>query len=66
MKVGRLDQRERARQKQAARDEDARRLAAGETTPEALDRENGLAAGLDMANFRIVAVGRRKLGKGRP
>jgi hypothetical protein len=38
------DRERRAREKQAARDADARRLASGEVTPEQLARENGTFA----------------------
>lgn len=44
------DPAERAREKQASRDEDARRLAAGEVTREELAQENGLFHGW---KFRI-------------
>lgn len=40
------DPAERAAEKQASRDEDARRLAAGEVTPQELARENSPFAGL--------------------
>ncbi len=38
--------RERQREKQVSRDEDARRLAEGEVTPEQLQRENAFFQGL--------------------
>ena len=48
------DPAERAREKQASRDEDARRLAAGEVTREELARENSPFAGLiGKVNFRV-------------
>jgi hypothetical protein len=37
----RLDPKERAREKQRSREEDARALASGEKSPEDLQRENG-------------------------
>ncbi len=40
------DPEERRREKQASRDEDARRLAAGEVTPAELARENSPFSGL--------------------
>lgn len=36
-----FDAKQRAHEKQASRDEDARRLASGEVSPEQLRRENG-------------------------
>lgn len=44
--VALYDPAERAAEKQASRDEDARRLAAGEVTPQELARENSPFAGL--------------------
>jgi hypothetical protein len=41
-----FDPEERRREKQASRDEDARRLAAGEVTPAQLARENSPFSGL--------------------
>jgi hypothetical protein len=41
-----FDPEERRRQKQESRDQDARRLAAGEVTPEQLNQENSFFAGL--------------------
>jgi hypothetical protein len=41
MSEERFDPKERARQKRASRDEDARALASGEKTREQLKRENG-------------------------
>ncbi len=48
---------ERAAEKQASRDEDARRLAAGEVTREELARENSPFAGLiGRVDFRVVGL----------
>lgn len=48
------DPAERAREKQAARDEDARRLAAGEVTPQELARENSpFACLVGKVSFRV-------------
>lgn len=58
-KVSRLDANKRARQKRAAREEDARRLAAGEVSRIGLARENGFFAGCDLAHAEIVAIGNR-------
>lgn len=41
-----IDPEERRREKQASRDDDARRLAAGEVTPDQLRQENALFAGV--------------------
>lgn len=51
----------RARQKQAQRDEDRRRLEAGEVTAEELQEENNFFRGL--GPFKIVAIGKRRLAK---
>lgn len=52
-----LDQRARAAAKQASRDEDARRLAAGEISEDELRRNNSFFGSLDMSRFRMVAIG---------
>ncbi len=62
-KISHFDPAERARQKQASRDEDARRLAAGEITRSELRRENGMVSGMDLSNASIVAIGGKKLAK---
>jgi hypothetical protein len=62
-KISTFDPAERARQKQASRDEDARRLAAGEVTKAQLKRENGMLSGMDFSNSSIVAIGGKKLAK---
>lgn len=55
----RFDPAERARQKQASRDRDARRLADGEVTPTELRRENAFFGSLDFSRFRMTAIGDR-------
>lgn len=55
--IGKLDSRKRAAAKQASRDEDARRLAAGEITKEELRAENSFIGSLDMSRFKMVAIG---------
>lgn len=62
-KTPKFDFAERARQKQASRDEDARRLAAGEITKAALKRENGMLSGMDLSGSVIVAIGGKRLEK---
>jgi hypothetical protein len=42
------DPKQRAHEKQASRDEDARALATGEKTRDQLRRENGIFSGLDV------------------
>ncbi|MGI0524003.1 hypothetical protein [Rhizobium giardinii] len=56
-KIMKLDQKARAEAKRASRDEDERRLAAGEITKQELRRENSFFGALDMSKFRIVAIG---------
>ena len=53
-----FDPAERARQKQAARDQDERDLAAGLVTRQELQARNSFATGLDLPNAKIV---RRKV-----
>ena len=60
---GLLDPQRRAREKQASRDEDARRLAAGEITAADLARENDFFAGFDPSKARISAIGERRIGR---
>jgi hypothetical protein len=63
-----IDPEERRREKQASRDEDARRLAAGEVTPEQLNRENSFFAGLSLEPVwsdlprALAAMRRRRQG----
>ena len=53
---------QRAKEKQAARDEDVRRLVAGEITAEELQRENNWFFGsLDFSKARITAIGKKKI-----
>ena len=56
----------RAREKQAARDEDARRLAAGEITAAELAKENDFFASFDLSQARITAIGKRRVGRKKP
>lgn len=71
-KVMILDQKARAAEKQASRDEDERRLKAGEITEQELRRENSffgaLFEGDNHHKWRMVAIGKTKLlgkdGKG--
>ena len=49
-----LDVQKRRAEKQAARDEDARRLACGEVTREELALENGLFSSPAIENMRII------------
>lgn len=62
-KISTFHPEERARQKQASRNEDARRLAAGEITKAELKRENGMLSGMDFSNASIVAIGGKCLEK---
>ncbi len=55
-----FDPAERARQKQASRDRDRERLEKGEVSAEDLRLENSFFGSLDVANFRIAAVGKKK------
>lgn len=54
MKEGYFDARERAREKQASRDEDQRQLDTGEITREALAKRNGFFSSLDLSSFKVV------------
>jgi hypothetical protein len=60
-KVGKLDQKERARDKQASRDRDAARLKSGDVSREQLASENNPFSGLGLENFHVVSIGRRKV-----
>jgi len=53
-----LDPVARAAEKQASRDADAARLAAGAVTPAELARENSFFGSLDLSGFRIAAIGK--------
>lgn len=48
---------DRVAEKQASRDRDMTRLAAGMVTREQLRAENSFFACLDLSTFRIVAIG---------
>ncbi len=52
-----FDPEERRREKQASRDEDARRLAAGEATPAELARENSPFSGLRIGKIDYSRTG---------
>jgi len=54
---------ERPAEKQRSREEDQRRLDAGEITPEELRRENGFASSLPLSKFRITHIGKTPIGK---
>jgi hypothetical protein len=56
-KIRDFDPAERAREKQASRDEDARRLNAGEFTREELAKKNDFFAGFVVEKFKIKSVG---------
>lgn len=57
--VEKLDQNERAREKQASRDRDAARLKSGEVSRVQLASENNPFESMGLENFRIVSVGCR-------
>jgi hypothetical protein len=65
MKDGTFDWKKRAAEKQASRDRDFERLRNGEVTPEELARENDFFAALDLADFKIVAMGGKPFRKGK-
>lgn len=48
-----------AKLKQAARDQDARRLASGLVSPSDLDRKNGFFGSFDFSSVKIVSIGER-------
>ncbi len=56
-----LDPSARAREKQASRDADAGRLASGNASHDDLSRENGFFSSLPVQDFRIVAIGKKRL-----
>ena len=56
-----LDTDKRARQKQAARDHDAERLASGAVNIDDLRKEKSFFGSLPLHQFRIVAIGGRKI-----
>ncbi|MBY5551021.1 hypothetical protein HFO61_30210 [Rhizobium leguminosarum] len=51
------DQEARAAAKQASRDEDTRRLGAGEVSQAEVKQENGFFSSLDKSKFTMVAIG---------
>lgn len=55
--IRQLDSEKRAREKQASRDLDRKRLERGEISPEELNRENGFFSALPLHRFRITAIG---------
>jgi hypothetical protein len=55
--IGNLDGGARAAEKQASRDDDAKRLASGEISAAALRRKNSFFGSLAFSKFRIVAIG---------
>lgn len=56
-RIGRLDQTQRAHEKQVSRDRDAARLASGEVDDLQLRRENGFFSALPLNRFQVVAIG---------
>lgn len=56
-----LDPAARAHQKQASREYDHHRLESGELARSGLAMENGFFSSLPMREFRIVAVGGKRL-----
>ncbi|CAH2606174.1 conserved protein of unknown function (plasmid) [Rhodovastum atsumiense] len=63
---GILDQKRRADEKQASRDRDQQRLAAGEVTAAELARENSFFRSFDLEKFAIESIGGRPLRRRRP
>lgn len=61
LKVEFYDPKERARQKQAARDKDDEDLRTGKVTREELRKRNGFFSGLDFSKAKIVLPKRPKL-----
>jgi hypothetical protein len=58
-----LDPVARAAEKQASRDRDRARLAAGEVSPRELARENDFFRDFDVEHSEIVAIGRKPIGR---
>jgi hypothetical protein len=54
--------RERALQKQATRDRDAQRIREGAASPQQVRRENHVLGGVDLSSFRMVSIGKRRIG----
>lgn len=61
--VSELDSQKRDAEKQAARDEDARQLAAGEISGEDLRRRNSFFRPLTLSNFKMVAIGGKPISR---
>lgn len=61
--VSELYGRKREAEKQAARDEDDRQLAAGEISGEDLRRRNSFFRSLTLSNFKMVAIGGKPLSR---
>ena len=59
-RTGKLDPRKRAKQKQAARDRDARLLASGKITAAELNRRNGFLSALDFTKAVFLGPTDRK------
>lgn len=60
-RVRKLNGDKRARQKQASRDKDAKRLRSGRVSRLELQAENGFFRGIDLSAFHIVAIGGRSI-----
>lgn len=60
-----LNQSERARQKQASREQDLERMKRCEIGRDELQRENSFFAPLNPSKFEIVAIGGRPVGASR-
>lgn len=61
-----FDPKKRAAAKQASRDEDARKLAAGEITPQELRKRNGFFSALDVRKWVMVAIGGKPIRRQKP
>jgi hypothetical protein len=59
MKIGFFDPGERAREKQASREEDDRLLAAGQISVAELSERNSMFAGLDLAHSSVILPANR-------
>lgn len=62
-RIGVLDQAQRQRDKQLARDRDAEALARGEISEADLARRNGFFSAFDLSKARIVAIGARDIAR---
>lgn len=54
--------RERAKQKQDSRSADAQRLANNDVSAKQMRRANHVLGDIDMSSFRMVAIGKRRIG----